>query len=187
MSFETLFGSLYPHLVRYLEGMTGDGDLAQDLAQEAFLRLWERGPEGPETASKVWLFRVATNLARDQARMERTRHRILGALPSPPPIPSPEGEVERRQVAEAVHRVLKGLSPRDRALLLLRHEGFTYREVAEAVGVAPGSVGTLLARAQRRFVRALETGEGASKRLFDGRSTDTCGEEIRARAPGGGP
>ncbi len=73
----------------------------------------------------------------------------------------------RREVVDEVRRALAGLPERDRQLLLMRGEGFSYREIGDAVGVKHTSVGTLLARAQQRFVDSYrqssdtEQGEGA--------------------------
>ena len=68
----------------------------------------------------------------------------------------PDRPVERAEDVTRVRAALEGLSERDREMLLARYEGFRYREIAEAFDVAPGSVGTLLARAERRFVSAYE-------------------------------
>ncbi len=141
--------------------MTGDRDQADDLAQEAFFRLLDRGVQGEEPGLKVWLFRVATNLVRDRARTRETRRRLLSALPPPDPVPGPDREMERQERARQVRLALEELSPRDQEMLLLRQEGFSYKEIADAVGVAPGSVGTMLARALRRFSEGLGEGETA--------------------------
>jgi RNA polymerase sigma-70 factor (ECF subfamily) len=86
--------------------------------------------------------------------MER-RQRLLGA--APPVIGSmgrPDDDMERSERVAAVRSALERLSERDRQLLLMREEGFKYEEIANVVGVAPASVGTLIARALRRFVEA---------------------------------
>ena len=143
--------------------MTGDQDQAEDLAQEAFVRLYERGLEGAAKGLKVWLFRVVTNLARDKFRTRKTRDRLH--LENPPEeqaqaqAPAPDRGVERREEVERVRRALDILADRDQEMLLLRQEGFSYKEIADAVEVAPGSVGTLLARALKRFAEALSREE----------------------------
>jgi RNA polymerase sigma-70 factor (ECF subfamily) len=152
VDFDSLFRRLYPPLFRYLQRLTGDPDQADDLAQEAFTRLL-RQPL-PEREAKPWLFTVATNLVRDDARKKSRRERLLTV--HGPVLPSPEAAadevLERNERIEEVRRALAGLRPRDRQLLLMREEGFTYEEMAQAVGVAPSSVGTLLARALKRFM-----------------------------------
>src|SRR5258708_40015570 len=65
--------------------------------------------------------------------------------------PEPSRQVEQKQERAQVRAVLAGMKPRDAQLLILRHSGFSYREIADALDVAPGSVGTLLARAEEEF------------------------------------
>ena len=159
MDFEALFDRFYTPLFRYCNRMTGDPDQADDLAQEAFFRLLDRGVKGTEAGLRVWLFRVATNLARDRARTRENRRRILSAFPPPEVTPGPDRDMERRERVGRVRAALGGMNPRDREMLLLRQEGFSYREIAEATGVSPGSVGTMLARALRRFAEELPADE----------------------------
>lgn len=159
MDFEALFDRFYPPLFRYCNRMTGDPDQAEDLAQEAFFRLLDRRVKGTDAGLRVWLFRVATNLARDRARTRETRRRILSAFPSPENAPGPDKEMERRERVKKVRAVLEDMSSRDREMLLLRQEGFSYKEIAEATGVSPSSVGTMLARALRRFAEELPADE----------------------------
>jgi len=155
MDIDALFDRLYPPLHRYLYRLTGDSDVAEDVAQESFVRLLKQ--ELPEEEARPWLFTVATNLVRDRAR-KRSRHRRLSVdVPKPSPPERPDGRVERTDRVRRVREVLDELPDRDRTLLLMREEGFKYDEIAEAIGVAPGSVGTLLARALRRFERAYRT------------------------------
>lgn len=150
MDFPVAYRSLFPAVFRYLHRLTGDPDLAEDLAQEAFVRLLER--DLPESEARAWIFAVATNLARDHARTRRRRNRLLEANEVRTESPArPDEVVERAERIAAVRRALDSLSSRDRQMLLMREEGFSYREIAEAVGVLPGSVGTLIARALRRF------------------------------------
>lgn len=151
MDINALFDEVYPPLFRYCHRLTGDSDYAEDLAQEAFVRLLDRGPRGPALGLRVWMFRVATNLIRDTARQSANRRRILSGSPLPEPVPSPDVETERQEKIREVRVALEKLAPRDREVLLLRQEGFSYKEIAQVVNVAPTSVGTLLARALERF------------------------------------
>ncbi|HWK90538.1 MAG TPA: sigma factor-like helix-turn-helix DNA-binding protein, partial [Longimicrobium sp.] len=120
-------------------------------AQESFVRLLGRSM--PENEARLWLFTVATNLFRDGARTSRRRERLLTATPwKPGSLPAPDESLERGRKVEAVRRALEQIPARDRQMLLMREEGFRYDEIARVAAVAPGSVGTLLARATRRFV-----------------------------------
>lgn len=150
-----LFRRLYPSLFRYLHRMTGDGDAADDMAQEAFVRLL--GRDMPEGEARLWLFTVATNLLRDRGRTARRRERLLGASDWRPSSPvAPDEALERARTVQRVRSALDQVPARDRQMLMMREEGFRYDEIASATGVAPGSVGTLLARAAKRFAAAYE-------------------------------
>jgi RNA polymerase sigma-70 factor (ECF subfamily) len=153
VNFETTFEELYPGLFRYCHRLTGDPDLSEDVVQEAFVRLYDRQVEGTDEGLRAWLFRTATHLVRDRHRVGENRRRLLEAHPVRPGASEPPDEsVERKEEVAHVREVLEHLTDRERELLLMRHAGFSYREIAEAVGVAAGSVGTLLARAERNFV-----------------------------------
>ncbi|MYF61922.1 MAG: sigma-70 family RNA polymerase sigma factor [Gammaproteobacteria bacterium] len=154
--FSTLFAEVYPALLRYAHRLTADPDVSEDVAQEAFVRLAERNVEGSEQELRVWLFRVATNLIRDYERKAKRRRRLVlvNLLPSDQG-PSSSERAERAERIRIVRDALANLDARGRELLLMREEGFSHAEMARATGVATGSVGTLLARARRKFVGEL--------------------------------
>ncbi len=152
MDFDAAFAGHYPALFRYLHRLTGDADTAADIAQESFVRLLERAP--PEEGVRRWLFTVATNLVRDEARMRDRRRRLIQQRAPEPDAPvRPDEAAERGERIESVRAALDALPVRDRKALLLREEGFRYREIAEMIGVPVSSVGKLLARALDRFAR----------------------------------
>lgn len=161
--FVALFNAHFDRLYRYLDRLSGEPDLAADLAQEAFVRLYRRG--SPPDAPVAWLISVATNLFRNARSTEARRLRLLtsargeAALGDPPASPADAvDEAEsRRQVRLAVDR----LPARERQLLLLRAEGFSYRDLAAALDLHEASVGTLLARAKRAFRDLYEGGSDA--------------------------
>lgn len=157
MEFESLFDGVYPALYRYCRRLTGDPDAAEDVAQEAFVRFLDKEIQGEPRAVRVWLFKVATHLIRDRVRTTENRRRLLTINPVKPGAePLPDAEAERKERIQAVTEALEALDARDRQMLLMREEGFSYKEVAEAIGVAHTSVGTLLARAQQRFARTYQ-------------------------------
>jgi RNA polymerase sigma-70 factor (ECF subfamily) len=147
--FETQFRRLY----RVLDRLSGDPELAADLAQEAFVRLHQRGtlPDDPP----AWLISVAMNLFRNERSSVSRRHRLLGggrgARVQADPAISPLEAVESEEARLRVRQVVAALPERDQRLLLLRAEGYSYREIASALSLNAASVGTLLARAQRAF------------------------------------
>ena len=160
LEFDALFSELFerefPRLSRYLDRLSGEPDLAADLAQEAFVRLNDRGemPDHPP----VWLITVALNLFRNVKTTRSRRRRLFTATqvdatladPSPDPAENVQAEETRAQVRRAIDR----LDDRDRQLLLLRAEGYSYRDMATVLGLNENSVGTLLARAKRAFREA---------------------------------
>lgn len=166
--FDALFLAHYDGVYRLAYRLAGTREEAEDLAQEAFLRL-HRTPHLWHTAAnptaehnvRAWLYRVVTNLAYNALRGERRRRQREDRLAGPT-APDTDidiadaalGAVEQAQAAAQVRRALAALTERQVQLLLLRQAGLSYRELAEALGVAPGSVGTLLARAEAAFVAA---------------------------------
>ncbi|HEY2824062.1 MAG TPA: sigma-70 family RNA polymerase sigma factor [Gemmatimonadales bacterium] len=159
-----LYAEVRPVLLRYLTRLTGDADAAEDFVQEAFVRLAER-PPGDDRNIKGWLFTVATNLARDGLRTSRRRLvlvRGVGDRVSADPPRDPSSGVERAELRARVRRALEGLSERERTALLMREEGFSHREIAEAVDTTTQSVGTLLARALKKMAQRLSSEEAAS-------------------------
>ncbi len=161
VDFDALFDDVYPRLHRYCLRMAADADIAEDAAQEAFVRLLDHRVRGELPGLKAWLFKVATHILRDRAKVEQNRARLLEVNPVLPGSHStPDEELERRERVRRVRRALARLEERDRTLLLLREEGFTYREVAGAIGVQASSVGTLLVRARHRFEEAMSDEEG---------------------------
>lgn len=152
---ESLYRTTYSAVVRFLYRKVWDADRAQDLAQEVFLRAMSHQPEKP----RAWVFAVAANLARDEARaaVRRKRHLTLlksdaGVLPNSPP--AADDLVEHDEKMAKVQRALELLSARDREVLLLWDAGLSYPEIAQQTGLAVGAVGTTLARARRRLVEA---------------------------------
>jgi RNA polymerase sigma-70 factor (ECF subfamily) len=155
---EALFQSHFHRLVRYLDRLSGDPELASDLAQETFVKLHRRGtlPDRPE----AWLITVAMNLFRNASSTAARRRRLLTVARVEEtlgdPMPAPDRLVEGTDERERVRAAIDQLGERERQLLLLRAEGYGYRELAAALDLHEASVGTLLARAKRAFREAYE-------------------------------
>lgn len=160
VDFQTAYRELYPSLHRYVLRMVGDPDVADDVVQEAFTRLVEQ--DLPLEEARPWLHVVAANLVRDRARTTQRRGRLLEETPPEPSRPeAPDARIERLETIRRVRRALAELSERDARMLLMREEGFKYREIAEVIGVKSTSVGALVARALKRFAEAYEAMEEA--------------------------
>jgi RNA polymerase sigma-70 factor (ECF subfamily) len=149
-----VYRSSFEELVRFLHRKVWDAERARDLAQEVFVRALRHEPENP----RAWLFRVATNLAHDEARTVLRRKRHLTLLKSEreesPGSPAPDEVLREKEEWAQVRAALDALNPRDREVLLLWDAGLNYREISEVTDLAAGAVGTTLARARRRLVEA---------------------------------
>ena len=108
----------YPALYRFALRFSGDPDVAEDLVQEAFVRLLEQDLADDEV--RPWLFVVTGNLARDRSRKRSRRRRLLEQHPPDPVRPEPpEISAERAERIAAVRAALQELSERDRTILLM--------------------------------------------------------------------
>jgi RNA polymerase sigma-70 factor (ECF subfamily) len=119
-----------------------------------------RALEAPPANPRPWLFAVALNLARDDGRRAVRHGKKLELLKGEHAagegavVPGPDVAVEANERVAAVRAALARLTDTDREALLLKAEGFSYQEIASALGLAPGAIGTTLARARRRLVEA---------------------------------
>lgn len=149
-----LFRNHHDALYRYLVRLSGDHDVASDAAQEAFVRLLEHAPAGP--TERAWLFRVGTNYVLEGRRTAARRGRLLdgrGERTMADAPRDPHAHVEADERRRIVTAALARLNDKERVAVLMREEGFSHREIADAVGTTTGSVGTLLARALERLAR----------------------------------
>jgi RNA polymerase sigma-70 factor (ECF subfamily) len=156
LAFARLFERHWTGVHRLLSRLVGDPEAAGDVAQEVFVQLFRRPPAPGQAPLRPWLYRVAIHLGQNALRSDRrrrTREDVVARDPSRREAAHADLLEAANRAAErnAVRRALMGLSDRHRECLVLRSEGLSYAEVAAALGVAPGSVGTLLARAERAF------------------------------------
>jgi RNA polymerase sigma-70 factor (ECF subfamily) len=154
VAFEAIFHEHWTRVYAVLFRLVGDRAEAEDLR-----------PPAHEHGSNLsgWLYRVATNLGFNALRAFKRRQRYeqeAGQLLLEAAAPhDPDIAAERAEERQQVRRVLAQMKPRSAQLLILRHSGLSYAELAAALGVSPGSIGTMLARAEREFeaqYRALE-------------------------------
>lgn len=138
-----------------------DSDLAMDITQEAFLRLWKQWEAGGEDIQnpRAWLLRVARNLAEDYAKSAFRRNgtqppELLAGVRSGQPLPA--DELERQEQFAQLRAVLDELAPADREILTLRY-AFDYdaNTIAERLNVAVTAVHMRLSRARQRLAEKL--------------------------------
>ena len=155
-TFERVFLEQYPRIVNVLVRLVGERAEAEDLALETFRRLWRR-PLDPRREHDLggWLYRVATNLGLNalRARRRRAQYELAAGRDALERnrADDPAEAYAAEETRVAVRQALAQLNERQAQLLLLRHSGLSYDELASALGVSPNSVGTLLARAEREF------------------------------------
>ena len=160
--FEAIFNEHWHRVCGVLFRLVGDRNEAEDLAVEAFWRLYRRPPQDLNLAG--WLYRVATNLGLNALRARKRRRRyeqeagILELTHQTPDNPAAEAELAEQR--RTVRRALAEMRPRSAQLLILRHSGLSYGEVAVALGLSVASVGALLARAEDEFERHYRKVEG---------------------------
>jgi RNA polymerase sigma-70 factor (ECF subfamily) len=153
-AFEALFSEHYARVYGVLFRLLGDRAEAEDLTLETFWRLWRRAPPTAENLGG-WLYRVALRLGYNALRAgrRRTRYEVeagVAALEASAP-PDPALAAEQAETRAHVRAALRQLPERDSRLLLLRYAGFSYQELAAILDLAPGSIGTLLNRAEAAF------------------------------------
>jgi RNA polymerase sigma-70 factor (ECF subfamily) len=153
VDWEPVYRATYDDLVRFLHRKVWDADRAHDLAQEAFVKALEHEPDNP----RAFVFTIAANLARDEARsaVRHKRHlELITVEAGERTAPDPSADLEQREREQALRRALDALSERDRDVLLLWDAGLSYQEIAAQTGLAPGAIGTTLNRARQRLVEA---------------------------------
>ena len=133
--------------------MCGDLRLAEDVAQESFVRVWQNlNRYKPQYAFRSWLYRIATNAALDSLRRERPTTELDSVSVADSGI-TPEQSVEENQQAAHVRRAIAQLSAPLRVVLILReYQELTYQEIADALDIPIGTVMSRLntARVQLR-------------------------------------
>jgi RNA polymerase sigma factor (sigma-70 family) len=156
-AFERFFREQYPVVVRIAFGVVGDVQAAQDVAQDVFIAALRRFPDpGDVGQAGAWVRAAAAHTALNAIRGERRRDRRqqLAVIEVAPP--GPEETVLDRESRLEVRRALARLPRRAATVLVLRHNGLTYAEVAEAMNVKVGHVGTMLRRAESALRKELQ-------------------------------
>ena len=136
--------------------MCGDPDLAEETAQEAFIRVWQNlSRYKPGYPFRNWVYKIAVNLAYDALR-RRKLELDIEEIPLRSSLEEPEKALEARERAELVRKSLLALPPDSRAALVLReYEGLTYQEIAATLGIPLGTVMSRLNYARDRLRQSL--------------------------------
>ncbi len=153
-----VYGDVFPDLVRMLVRLVGDRDVAEDLAQEAGLRLIRTARSEPVLEPRAFLFHAAANLARDHLRRCLTRANGLEEIE----YRQPTSDIGADQVAAMreelalVSRAVADLPRQPRTVLVMaRVEGLSHKQIAQRLGIAPKTVENHLGRALALLARTL--------------------------------
>ncbi len=147
-----------PRLLSVARRMLGDPAEAEDVTQEALLRLWRIAPDwDPERAAvSTWLYRVASNLCIDRLRRRRPTEPLEAANMPVAPGGGPQERLQDAQRRDALEQALARLPERQRLAVILRHiEELPNPDIAEAMGIGVDAVESLTARGRRALGRIL--------------------------------
>lgn len=152
-----LVARLTPVIYRHAARVLSDQAEAEDVAQEALLRLWTIAPEWKPEVARVttWLYRVTANLCTDRLRKRRSVG--SGEVAEPlDPAPSAEARLQTAARMDALQRALLQLPDRQRQAVILRHiEGLANPEIAQILEISTEAVESLTARGKRAMATAL--------------------------------
>jgi len=153
--FAAVFNDLYPNVCRFLECMLGASGIAQEITQEAFLRLYSKGSASmPIGEARFWVFRVARNLALNELNKARTQTRLAADVHTAlsQEARHPEQEYEHKERNRLVLELLEKLPEQMRATLILREQhDMSYQEIARVLNCSEGKVKIDIHRARMRL------------------------------------
>jgi len=174
-AFRELFENYYQRATSVALGVVGNQADAQDVVQEAFIKVYKKlNSFKGESSFYTWFYRIVYNLAIDTARKRYRKVENLvgdavsldqtiqtasrGAVASVNEVTTPEKELERKTLREQIAKAMTELSPEHRAVITLREiDGLSYTEISEAAGCSKGTVMSRLFHARRKLQKALSS------------------------------
>src|SRR5262245_52282577 len=160
-SFEEIFAAHHRVVYRYACALTRDEGLAEDIVQEVFIRLYKNPDRArKEELLRAWLLRVtanvAQNLLRGRSRATARDEAFVSLAAQMAENPQPDEALLREAEISGARQALNQIREPLRSCLLLKHEGLSHREIANALGLNEASVGSMIARGRREFIRIYE-------------------------------
>ena len=148
--YQEVYHQYYPFVCRQLTYLLGNRAEAEDITQETFIKLYRSPPQDFQNIGG-WLARVATNLAYNYLRGEKSRKRREEIINAKFIADTPEEHAIKSEETDYIKRALDSLDERSRLCLIMKHSGFSYEEIASVTGLKKSSVGTIIARSQLKF------------------------------------
>ncbi len=156
-AFEELFHAFYPRLCAFAASYVESYDVARDVGQDVFLKIWQHREQWTlHTSLKSYLYQTVRNQSLNQRRGEQRRAEREQTVGATQPAPAAEDEYSRKELEAAIWAAIDQLPPRRRrAFVLHRQHGLTYKEVAQVMGTQPKTVENQIGRALKFLREAL--------------------------------
>ena len=155
----SLMDLCWPELVRYAARQLGEVDLARDIAQEAFIQVWERRRAWRSRGSaRAYLYRIVRHLVIDEKRKQGVRRRWMARQEHTPPAhsPTPAEELDAKMLAEVFEAAVAALPDRRREVFeLVFTRGLSHREAAAVMRISPQTVANQMSSALRTVRKAV--------------------------------
>ena len=171
-AFRILFVNYKQKIINYCYRFCGHREIAEELAQEVFLRVYKAAPRyRPDARFSTWIFRIATNICLNELRKKKYRCKIESLDDSfhsgtgagsgeieDRGTPAPQDRLEDRERDQMIQGAISNLPEKQRAALLLRlHYGFSYREIGKQIKASESSVKSLIHRGRQNLKKVLGT------------------------------
>lgn len=165
MTFDELYQAHFEQIFKFCYRYVGDDDLAGDLCQDTFIKLYQRMTSSNKQIEnpRAWLYKVATNLCLNSNKVSQRRNTIKSNLPvTGIEVETPETVLLAKESADTLRDLLYRLKPENRMLLLLYQDGLSYQEMSDATGIPLNSVGKTLWRSIAKLSEIVKTSKHGS-------------------------
>jgi RNA polymerase sigma-70 factor (ECF subfamily) len=160
--FRRIYDEVFPIVLRVVWRVTNDQEVAEELAHDAFIKLYERIDHFPDAdQAKYWLIRVAKNHALNHVKRRQRERRAYERVLAQPVTPPPTGEDQliRGETSVEVQEALQKLPEKLRVILIMKeYTELNYKEIAKALGITEANVKVRVFRARQKLAEILGVG-----------------------------
>ncbi|HPF51940.1 MAG TPA: sigma-70 family RNA polymerase sigma factor [Draconibacterium sp.] len=155
--FIEAFHSMYVPVKNFIYYKTGDIEVAEDIAQDAFVKLWEKKEEIRTKSVKSLLYTIAANLCKNRFEHQRVVFEFAKNFPLANDSASPEFEMELKEFSKKLEKAIGGLNEKERVVFLMnRIDGLTYNEIASNLGLSVKAIEKRMKKALDELKRTVE-------------------------------